>query len=132
MHDIQNHADTREIAIDKVGVCNLRYPISVVSLCCQRQATTAAISMSVNLPHHFKGTHMSRFIEVLNRHRGEVTMRTLPQILHELREKLDAESAHIEVRFPYFVERSAPVTESKALMDYECFLVGESDGVNDD
>ena len=130
--DVQSRADDRGIPIDRVGVSNLRYPIVVLDRQDGRQETVAQLSMSVSLPHHFKGTHMSRFIEVLNRHRGEVTMRTVPQILHELRERLDAESAHIEVRFPYFVERSAPVTESKALMDYECFFVGESDGVNDD
>lgn len=132
MDDVQNRPDDRRIPIDRVGVSGLRYPIVVLDHRDGRQETVATLSMSVSLPHHFKGTHMSRFIEVLNRHRGEVTMRTLPRILHELREKLDAESAHIEVRFPYFVERSAPVTESKALMDYECSFVGESDGVNDD
>lgn len=128
MHDIQNHADTREIAIDKVGVCNLRYPIVVLDRSRERQATTAAISMSVNLPQHFKGTHMSRFIEVLNRHRGEVTMRTLPQILEELKTTLQAQSAHIEVAFPYFLEQSAPVSGAQALMDYQCQFTAEANG----
>ncbi len=128
MHDIQNHNDTREIAIDKVGVCNLRYPIFVLDRSCDRQATTAAMSMSVNLPHQFKGTHMSRFIEVLNRHRGEVTMRTLPEILGEIKSRLDAESAHIEVAFPYFLERCAPVSGAKALMDYQCQFTAEANG----
>jgi GTP cyclohydrolase IB len=75
---------------------------------------------------------MSRFIEVLNSHRGEVTMRTLPVILKELKARLDAETAHIEVKFPYFVEREAPVTKSKALMDYDCTFIGESNGTHDD
>jgi GTP cyclohydrolase I len=88
--------------------------------------------MSVSLPHHFKGTHMSRFIEVLNRHRDEITMRTIPAILHELRGRLDAESARLEVAFPYFLERAAPATGAKALMDYECSFLGESNGTSDD
>jgi GTP cyclohydrolase I len=132
MDDVQSRADDRQIPIDRVGVSGLRYPIAVLDRQQGRQETVATLSMSVSLPHHFKGTHMSRFIEVLNRHRGEVTMRTLPVILRELKERLDAESAHVEVRFPYFVERSAPVTESKALMDYECSFVGESNGSCDD
>jgi GTP cyclohydrolase I len=131
MDDVQNRPDDRRIPIDKVGVSGLRYPIIVLDRRDGRQETVATLSMSVSLPHHFKGTHMSRFIEVLNAHRGEITMRTLPQILHELRRRLDAESAHIEVRFPYFVERTAPVSEAKALMDYECSFVGESNHRDD-
>lgn len=132
MDDVQNRSDGRGIAIDRAGVTGLRYPITVLDKQDGRQETIAQISMSVSLPHHFKGTHMSRFIEVLNSHRGEVTMRTIPTILHELKNKLDAETAHIEVRFPYFLERSAPVTDSKALMDYECAFSGESNGTKED
>lgn len=128
MHDVQNHADTREVPIDKVGVCNLRYPIVVLDRCRESQGTTAALSMSVNLPHQFKGTHMSRFIEVLNRHRGEVTMRTLPLILEDLKTRLHARSAHIEVAFPYFLERCAPVSGAVALMDYQCQFTAEANG----
>lgn len=132
MEDIQNRHDEREIAIDKVGVSDLRYPIVVLDRENEKQHTVAKISMSVNLPHHFKGTHMSRFLEILNEHRGEVTMRTMPEILGTLRERLDAESAHIDVRFPFFVEVGAPVSGAKALMDYECFFVGETNGGTDD
>jgi len=132
MDDIQSRFDERGIALDKAGVSGLRYPIVVLDRQDGRQETVAKISMSVSLPHHFKGTHMSRFIEVLNLHRGEVTMRTIPQILRELKERLEAETAHIEVEFPYFVERIAPVTKSKALMDYECSFIGESNGTKDD
>jgi GTP cyclohydrolase I len=88
--------------------------------------------MSVSLPHHFKGTHMSRFVEVLNEHRGEVTMRTLPAILTELKERLKAESARVHVVFPYFLERVAPVSGARALMDYECSFVGEVNGGAED
>lgn len=132
MDDVQSRFDERGIALDKAGVSGLRYPIVVLDRQDGRQETVAKISMSVSLPHHFKGTHMSRFIEVLNLHRGEVTMRTIPQILRELKERLEAETAHIEVEFPYFVERIAPVTKSKALMDYECSFIGESNGMKDD
>src|SRR4051812_49363547 len=126
MDDVQSRSDDRQIPIDRVGVSDLRYPVVVLDREQGRQETVARLSMSVSLPHHFKGTHMSRFIEVLNQHRGEITMRTLPAVLRELRERLDAESAHIEVKFPYFVERTAPVSESRALMDYECSFTGES------
>lgn len=132
MDDVQSRFDKRGIALDKAGVSGLRYPITVLDRLDGRQETVAQISMSVSLPHHFKGTHMSRFIEVLNSHRGEVTVRTIPQILHELKQRLEAETAHVEVKFPYFVERAAPVTESKALMDYECAFIGESNGSKDD
>jgi GTP cyclohydrolase I len=132
MHDIQNHKDHRQIPIDKVGVCDLQYPIVVLDRQNQRQATTARLSMSVNLPHEFKGTHMSRFIETLNAHRGEVTMRTLPNILTELKERLAAESAHMEVVFPYFLERKAPVSGAVGLMDYECKFTGEANGNRSD
>jgi GTP cyclohydrolase I len=132
MFDVQNHRDERQIAIDKVGVCDLQYPIVVLDRRSQKQATTARLSMSVDLPHEFKGTHMSRFIEVLNTHRGEVTMRTLPIILGELKARLNAKSAHLEVFFPYFVERRAPVSGATALMDYECKFVGEANGAKED
>jgi len=128
MLDIQNHRDERRMPIDKVGVCDLQYPIVVLDRKNQRQSTIAKISLSVNLPHEFKGTHMSRFIEVLNEHRGEVTMHTLPVILGQLRTRLKAESAHMEVAFPYFLERSAPASGATALMDYQCKFTGEANG----
>lgn len=132
MEDVQNHCDHRRIPIDEVGVTDVRYPILVLDRAEGRQHTVARLTLAVNLLHHFKGTHMSRFIEVLNQHRGEVTMRTLPAILHELRRRLQAESARVEVTFPYFLERAAPASGAKALMDYECTFVGEADGERDD
>jgi len=92
----------------------------------------AVLKMSVNLPHEFKGTHMSRFVEILNEHRGEITMRTVPAILRDLRRKLDAESAHIHLVFPYFLERRAPVSDASALMDYECSFDAEVNGGKDE
>jgi GTP cyclohydrolase I len=120
------------VPIDKVGICDLSFPITVLDRQNQRQQTIASISMSVSLPHHFKGTHMSRFLEVLSRHQGEVTMRTIPLILHDLKRYLDSEAAHIEVEFPYFLTRTAPVSGSHAPMDYRCMFIGESNGKNDD
>lgn len=130
--DIQKTPDTRGIEIDQVGVCDLAYPIVVLDRENQRQPAAATISMSVNLPHHFKGTHMSRFLQVLAKHQGEMTMRTLPSLLHELKMRLDAEAAHIEVEFTYFLQRTAPVSGLKAPMDYRCAFIGESNGTTDD
>jgi GTP cyclohydrolase I len=124
--------DARGIALDQVGVMDLRYPIVVLDREHERQHTIARLTMSVNLPHDFKGTHMSRFVEALNEHRGEITMRTLPALLDELKQRLNAESARVQVRFPYFVEKAAPQTGAKALMDYECCFIGETNGMNED
>lgn len=131
MEDVQNRRDNRGVALDEVGVSGLRYPIIVLDQGQGQQHTIAQIAMSVNLPHHFKGTHMSRFLEILNEHRGEVTMRTLPAMLQALRDRLQAESAKVEVAFPYFVERAAPVTGARALMDYGCAFLGERRGQED-
>jgi GTP cyclohydrolase I len=132
MDDIQGLPDDRQIAIDQVGVSDLRYPIVVLDRARERQHTIARFSLSVGLPQHFKGTHMSRFLEILNEHRGEVTMRTIPALLRAMRERLDAKSARVEVRFPYFLERKAPVSGARALMDYDCWFVGASTGDNSD
>ena len=128
MDDVQNELDHRRIPIDQVGVSELRCPIVVLDRQFQQQQTVATLTMSVNLPHHFKGTHMSRFVEVLNDHRGEVTMRTVPAILRDLKGRLQAESARIQVAFPYFLERTAPASGARALMDYECSFVGDLNG----
>ena len=120
MEDVQSRLDSRDLPIDRVGVCDLKYPIIVMDRENRQQSTTARLSMAVNLPREFKGTHMSRFIEVLNSHRGEITMRTLPTILLELKDRLDAESAHIEIQFPYFLERArqtpAPFVQGLSLI----------------
>jgi GTP cyclohydrolase I len=132
MEDVQNLPDGRRVPIDRVGVSNLSYPIVVLDRANQRQTTVARLTMSVNLPHYFKGTHMSRFVEVLNAHRGEMTMFTLPTMLRELRSCLQAESARVEVRFPYFLERVAPVSGAQALMGYECSFIGEVNETRND
>lgn len=126
--DVQNSKDGRGVALDQVGVRDLKYPITVLDPKDETQQTVAEVSMSVGLPKEFKGTHMSRFVEVLNQYRGEFTMHTLPGLLQTLQDRLEAERARIEVQFPYFLERTAPVTGKDALMDYECSFVGEVNG----
>ncbi len=128
IEDVQNRHDERRMPIDQVGITDLAYPIIVLDRDHKVQQTVARFTVSVDLPQHFKGTHMSRFIEVLKCHRGEVTMRTLPRILQDLRESLQAESARVEVAFPYFLERVAPVSGAAALMDYECWFSGVASG----
>ena len=110
----------------------IKYPIIVLDKEAGTQPVNASINMYVNLPHSFKGTHMSRFIEVLNSHRGEVTMWTVLRILHDLKERLDAERARVEVNFPYFLEKLAPVSRAPGLMEYECAFIGESGAGGDD
>jgi GTP cyclohydrolase I len=126
VEDVQGRRDERGIEIKQAGVSEIRYPIVVLDRTKERQSTVARVAMSVGIPHHFKGTHMSRFIEVLEKHRGEITIRTLPAILQELRERLNAETAKVSVSFPYFLERKAPATGAAAIMDYECSFVGEA------
>lgn len=127
MEDLQNERDERGVALDHVGVSGLRYPIVVWDRARERQQTVGTFSMSVSLPHHFKGTHMSRFIEALDEHRGEITLHTLPLLLRDLQQRLEAERARVEVRFPYFLDRAAPVSGARSLMDYDCAFLGEVD-----
>jgi GTP cyclohydrolase I len=124
LKDIQNQSDHRKIDINKVGVKNIRYPIIVLDKKNKIQHTVATINMYVNLPHHFKGTHMSRFIEILNTYRQGISIKNLSQILIKMKEKLHSESAHIEIEFPYFIEKQAPVTRAKSLMEYTCHIWG--------
>ena len=124
MIDVQNHPGLSAIDIDKVGVCDLNYPIEVLDKTQEKQHTIARINMYVDLPHKYKGTHMSRFIEVLNEYRGEVTVRNMGGILRKITETLEAESAHMELAFKYFIEKEAPVSKSKSLMGYDCCFSG--------
>lgn len=130
MHDIkdvQNERDYRNLPIDKVGIKNLRYPIKVLDRRNGYQHTVATIDMYVDLPHRHKGTHMSRFVEILNQYRLELSLRKISEILREMKTHLNAASAHIEIRFPYFIEKKAPVSEAPGLMDYTCAIRGSSD-----
>ncbi|MHB1661613.1 MAG: GTP cyclohydrolase, FolE2/MptA family [bacterium] len=124
MTDVQNSKDKRGIAIDKVGIKNLHYPISVLDKKKSFQHTVADINMYVDLPHYFKGTHMSRFLEVLNEHRGEISIISFPDILRKIKKVLNAGSASVEIEFPYFIEKTAPVSGKKSLMEYICYYSG--------
>ena len=132
MIDVQNQADDRRIAIDKVGVKDIRYPITVLDRAKGKQKTVASVNMYVNLPHHYKGTHMSRFIEILSKHRREVTLKNLAKILEEMKTRLNAESAHMELSFPYFIEKTAPVSGTPGLMEYNCTFKGSLNGSGQD
>ncbi len=132
MVDVQNLHDSRKINIQKVGVKGIKYPVIVLDRKNGIQHVNATINMYVNLPHHFKGTHMSRFIEILNEYRGQINIRTFKRLLQKMKEKLKAESAHIEISFPYFIEKTAPVSGATSLMEYQCSFCGDTDGVDDD
>ena len=125
MIDIQNQRDNRNIDIQKVGVKGIKYPIIVLDRIDGKQPVNASINMYVNLPRHFKGTHMSRFIEILNEFRGQINIRTYQTILEKMREKLHAESAQMEIEFLYFIEKQAPVSKARSLMEYTCLFSGE-------
>ena len=125
IEDVQGRADSRQIAINKVGVKAIQHPIRVKERCGGEQQTVARFNMYVDLPHDFKGTHMSRFVEILNQHEYPVTVGSFSEMIKEMTEHLEAEVGHIEMIFPYFVKKSAPVSGVSSLMDYEASLIGE-------
>jgi len=124
--DVQSSPDLRMLPIDKVGIRHIRHPVRVRDRSGGDQHTIATFSMYVDLPHNFKGTHMSRFVELLNSHEREITVASFKDILHRMREALAAECAHIEMRFPYFVNKAAPVSGVHSLLDYDVTLIGET------
>jgi GTP cyclohydrolase I len=123
--DVQSSADTRRIAINKVGIKSIRHPVRVKDRSGGEQHTIANFNMYVNLPHNFKGTHMSRFVEILNRHEREISVESFKQMLEEMARLLEADSGHIEMSFPYFISKQAPVSGVVSLMDYDVTLIGE-------
>jgi len=122
MKDVQSGLDHRNMPIEKVGIRDIRYPITVRDRSAERQHTVASVSLSVNLPHTYRGTHMSRFVEVLDRFQSEVSYHTLGEILAEIRRALNAEESHIEVAFPYFMRKRAPVSGLESMMPYDCTI----------
>jgi GTP cyclohydrolase I len=123
--DVQNMADTRHLAINKVGIKSIRHPVQVKDKNVGVQHTVATFNMYVHLPHNFKGTHMSRFVEILNQHGREISVESFESILREMIEKLEAKSGHIEMSFPYFINKTAPVSGVQSLMDYDVTFIGE-------
>lgn len=130
MKDIQNLRDDRRINIRKVGVKTISYPVKVLDKAKKIQETVARVNMYVNLPHRFKGTHMSRFIEILNRFHGEINLTSFHLILREMKERLAAEAAHVEIEFPYFLQQDA-TADSLATQRYECRMHGSLQEVDD-
>ena len=120
MRDIQNENDKRNIPLQKVGVKNVKYPVVVLDKLHGKQQTSATVNLFVNLPHNFKGTHMSRFIEVFHKYHQNLSMTHFLEMLEEMRLKLNAENSFCSVTFPYFIEKKAPVSESPAVMQYIC------------
>lgn len=118
LHDKQSERDHREIPIDKVGVRGMRFPIQIRDKARAHQNTIATIGMYVDLPKEFKGTHMSRFIEVLNAHGSMVDVENINDILHAMQAKLKAATAHLEMEFPFFLTKRAPVSGQESVMDY--------------
>ncbi len=127
LEDVQSRRDDRDIPIDRVGVKGLRYPIVLLDKQRNKQHTIAEVNMYVMLPSDFKGTHMSRFVEVLNENRDSIDIRKLGKILEELRNRLNARKSYIELKFPYFVEKIAPVSRIKSLMSYDCRVEASGD-----
>jgi GTP cyclohydrolase IB len=128
MNDVQNYPDLRGISLEQVGVKGLRYRIRVAAKNGKPHEATATVSISTNLPHTKKGTHMSRLLEVFSRHHENISMESLPHLLEELQVRLKASSARVEMAFPIFLERAAPVTGAKALLDFDCRLLGQMRG----
>ena len=125
IEDVQGSADTRRIAINKVGIKSIRHPVRVQDRTGTEQHTVATFSMYVFLPHNFKGTHMSRFVQILNSHEREISVESFKDMLSEMVDRLESEHGHIEMSFPYFVNKKAPISGVESLLDYEVTLIGE-------
>ena len=123
--DVQNDADSRKLAIDQVGIKAIRHPVKISERAGGVQHTIATFNMYVGLPHHFKGTHMSRFVEILSAHERELTVESFQVMLKEKVGRLEAREGRIEIHFPYFIEKQAPVSGVRSLMDYEVSFIGE-------
>ena len=125
MIDIQSEEDTRAVPLQKVGVKGVKYPVTVLDKNASQQHTTASVDLFVNLPHNYKGTHMSRFIEVFHKYHSDISMHHFLDMLEEMRTKLTAQKAFGRIEFPYFIEKKAPVSESAGIMQYKCSYEGE-------
>ncbi len=126
--DVQNNPDNRQIPINKVGIKDIRHPVRVKDRSEGEQHTIATFNMYVDLPHNFKGTHMSRFVKLLNSNEREISVESFDEIMVNMANLLDAESGHIEMSFPYFINKEAPISKVKSLLDYDVTLIGEITG----
>jgi len=126
--DVQSRPDTRRIPINRVGIKDIYHPVRVRDRSGGEQHTIANFNMYVHLPHNFKGTHMSRFVEILNEHEREISVESFGAMLAEMTTRLDSEAGHLEMTFPYFMMKQAPVSRVESLLDYRATLVGELKG----
>ena len=129
--DVQSSADSRQLPINKVGIKAIRHPVRVLDQGGNIQHTVATFNMYVGLPHNFKGTHMSRFVEILNSHDREISVENFEDMLRDMVKRLEAETGHVEMNFPFFVEKAAPVSGVRSLMDYDVTFVGEITATGD-
>ena len=127
MEDVQSRKDTRQIPINQVGIKDIKHPIAVNDRSGKVQHTVANFNMYVSLPQDFKGTHMSRFIAILNQHEYEITVKSFREMLGEVASKLEAEKARIEMQFPFFMTKTAPASKVQSLMDYAVRFTGTID-----
>ncbi|MGC8954864.1 MAG: GTP cyclohydrolase FolE2 [Fervidobacterium sp.] len=125
LKDVQSQEDKRNIYLKRVGVKNVRYPIVVLDKNRGSQYTIANISMFVDLPKNYRGTHMSRFIEVLNEYHLEINPKRIKEILKSLKDALRAKKSAIEISFPYFLSKKAPVTGIESYLEYLCSFEAE-------
>ena len=123
--DTQGQADTRNMPINKVGIKDIVHPMVIKQRSGKNQSTIANFNMYVNLPHDFKGTHMSRFVHILNKHEDQITVDSFKNMIDEMLILLEAQSGHIEMKFPYFINKTAPVSKVQSLLDYTVSLIGE-------
>lgn len=124
MIDIQSQRDTRDVPLQKVGIKGLEYPIRVLDKANKTQGTSGVVDLFVNLPQHFKGTHMSRFIEIFHKYHTDLSMKQFLALLQEIRERLEAERAFGTISFPFFMEKKAPVSGQPGMMAYRCTYEG--------
>ena len=125
VEDVQGRADTRRIPINRVGIKDITHPVRVKDRASGEQHTIATFNMYVNLPHDFKGTHMSRFVSILNQHEREISVESFQNMLEEMTMRLEANAGHIEMTFPFFITKRAPVSGVASVMDYRASLLGE-------
>ena len=130
IEDTQGRHDSRNLPIDKVGIKNIQYPITVVNQSGKPQSTIAIFEMYVSLPHDQKGTHMSRFVEILNVYKDAVSLKVMSQMIARMKKDLESDAAYLNITFPYFVEKEAPVTRTKSVMNYTVSMVCESGDIN--
>ncbi len=131
MPDVQGSPDERNLAIDRVGIKSIRHPVRVMDRSGDVQHTVATFNMYVGLPKHFKGTHMSRFVEILNSDEREISVESFEPMLRHMVKRLEAATGRIEMSFPYFVMKRAPISGVQSLMDYDVTFIGEIDSTGD-